>query len=203
MHKNKHHKLMLVFWNIIYWCSIAFGTIFSRFFQRYWRTGNFTLFGRVLEALKLVALDIIALIVLLGGLILIVVYVFGINQVSSIKSAFIVLNHVYGMIVLTGLLGYGLFQLPLYIWSRSHIDYLFYKNIAKASGVYDKYRDAQVELYRHANICRNAIEYIKKQHNYMEFEKQVDMLEDSIPEQYDDGIDIKGNRNIEPFKLNK
>lgn len=36
----------------------------------------------------------------------------------------------------------------------------------------------------------------------MKFEKHIEMLEDSLPKQFDDGIDIKGNRDIKEFQVN-
>ena len=194
---------MLVFWNILYWGNIACGTILNRFFQKYWRCGNFTFISRSLEAIRLMLIDIIAFGIILGLALGAVFWLFGFSGIMGLETALIMLNHVYGMLVLIWLLGYGVFQLPFHVYSKSFQNYMFYKEVAKAAGVYQAYRESQIELYRHANACRNAIEVIRKNGLGDQMKTQIDILEKSIPHKFDDGINITKNKDINEFKLNK
>lgn len=193
---------MLLIWNILYWGNITCGTVLNRFFQRYWRTGNFTVTKRICEALRYLTVDIIAIVAILGLAILVCTFLFGIKGMPIFKSAVLMLNHVYGMLILTWLLGYGMFHLPLHFFSKSYLSYYFYKNVAKAAGIYRAYRNSQIELYRHCNACRNAVAMIRREGAFEKLATQIKILEDSIPEKYDDGIEIKGNRHIQEFVMN-
>lgn len=147
-------------------------------------------------------IDIVAFTALLAISIGLVFAVFGAKGVEGLKTAMIMLNHVYGMLILTWLLGYGLFHFPLYVFTKSFRRFIFYKDVAKMHGIYEAYRDSQVNLYKHCNACRNAIEVIRRGGFSMKMKHQIDMLEESIPQKYDDGIKITENKEIKEFVLN-
>lgn len=44
-----------ILWNIVYWGSLVFGTIFSNFLTRYWQSGHFTVGRRIKHVLKVSA----------------------------------------------------------------------------------------------------------------------------------------------------
>jgi hypothetical protein len=159
-------------------------------------------FTRTIEALRLMIIDIIAFTVVLGVCLGAVYAIFGFAGVNGLKTALIMLNHVYGMLVLTWLLGYGMFQLPMHVFSKSFQNYIFYKDVAKAASVYEAYQVCQIELYRHANACRNAIVLIRQSGLAVKMKSQLDTLEGSIPEKYDDGNKITNNKEIVEFELN-
>mmetsp|Transcript_21641 Transcript_21641/g.21297 ORF Transcript_21641/g.21297 Transcript_21641/m.21297 type:complete len:97 (+) Transcript_21641:465-755(+) len=94
-------------------------------------------------------IDIIAFGILLGLCIGLVFAVFGSDGIIGLKTAFIMLNHVYGMLILTWLLGYGLFHFPIYIFSKSFRKFTFYKDVAKCPNIHEAFRESQVELYKH------------------------------------------------------
>jgi hypothetical protein len=147
-------------------------------------------------------IDIIAFAVILAICFGAVFFIFGFEGVNGAKTAFIMLNHVYGMMVLTWLLGYGMFQLPLHVFSKSFQNYMFYKEVAKSASVYEQFRESQIELHRHANACKNAIKAIKDNGQGLKLQYQIDMLEASIPEKYDDGLKIGKDSEIHEFKIN-
>lgn len=147
-------------------------------------------------------IEIIAFAIILAVCLGAVYALFGFAGINGAKTALIMLNHVYGMLILTWLLGYGLFQLPLHVYSKSFQNYIFYKDVAKAASVYEAFRIGQIELYHHANACRNAIVLIRQSGLAVEMKTQLDILEGSIPENYDDGIKINGNEAIVEFELN-
>jgi len=153
--------------------------------------------------LKLMIIDIIAFSVILGVSLALVFFVFGVQGIGGLQTSMIILNHVYGMLVLTWLLGYGMFQFPLHVFSKSFQNYMFYKEVAKSASVYEDFRECQIELYRHANACTNAIKLIKENGYGYDMRVQVEMLEQSIPENYDDGIRIGKDSHIREFEINQ
>jgi hypothetical protein len=41
-----------ILWNIVYWGSLVFGSIFTNFLTRYWQSGHFSMGRRVTHVLK-------------------------------------------------------------------------------------------------------------------------------------------------------
>jgi hypothetical protein len=106
------------------------------------------------------------------------------------------------MFVLTLLLGYGLFFLPLNLWKRSDNQAILYKELETAHQVFREYREALTEFHtitsQIKNLCSN--------HRTGENTRFLDIMLDEIPEKDLEGqqiahsqyfhLDIKEGRAI-------
>ena len=107
---------MRIAWNLTYFGNIIFGTFLNKFFQKYWRSGHFSLCGKIKYALKLLFIMILALIILLILSSVAIYFVFGMTGLHGAKAALLVMSNVFGVVIMVILLSYGLFALPVVIF---------------------------------------------------------------------------------------
>ncbi len=110
---------MYIYWNVIYWCNFVCGSILNTFFQRYWRTGHYSLIQKILQAIKNL-IKMLLIMGVLGGIAILVIYFWMKGEgINSGKAMLLILSNMYGLLILVLLLGFGLFQVPISIWKRT------------------------------------------------------------------------------------
>jgi len=144
----------------------------------YDQAGHLQFCKKMTWTLKQFAKQIIILLVIFAVACLIISSAFKINGSKAIQGSILILINVYGLIVLTFLLGYGLVQLPWFIWTRSYPDYLLKCELSKSDEFFKKYREAQVELNEAAHTYQLVIEKIPKGHELYGY---VQYLKDEMP----------------------
>ena len=107
---------MSIAWNLTYFGNIIFGTFLNKFFQKYWRSGHFSLGGRIKYALKMLLIMIIAALLVFGMASVAIYVAFGQRGLHGGKAALLILSNVFGMLVMVILLSYGLFAVPVVVF---------------------------------------------------------------------------------------
>lgn len=141
----------------------------------YDQAGHLTFVKKIGWTLKQFARQILILLIVFAVACIIVAAAFKINGYKTIQGSILILINVYGLIVLTFLLGYGLVQFPWFIWTLSFPEYLLKCELSKSDQIFKKYREAQVELNEAAKTYQNVIEKIPKGHElygYVQFLKE-------------------------------
>ena len=85
--------------------------------------------------------------VFMGVIFLIVTVAYGEKGAEGFKAGVLIMSNVYGMIILVVLLSYGLFNLPLYVWSLANYEYQFFNALSRAPNIFQEYRSALVSKY--------------------------------------------------------
>lgn len=104
-----------VLWNIVYWGSLVFGTVFSGFLTRYWQSGHFTVAKRIKHTLKRLLKMILAAAIVFA-ILAALIFTWLQPRLEGLKSIAMIMSSLYNMLVLTVLMSYGLFNLPIYLW---------------------------------------------------------------------------------------
>ena len=124
--------------------------------------GHLTFSKKIMWTLKQFVRQIIILLIIFAIACIIIAAAFKINGYKALQGAILILINVYGLLVLTFLLGYGLVQFPWFIWTLSYPDYLLKCELSKSDEIFKKYREAQVELNEAALTYQHVIEKIPK-----------------------------------------
>lgn len=75
----------------------------------------------------------------------------GFMQIAIDSS--LLMSNLYGLVVLTLLLSYGLAFLPYSLWHRIDSKSVLYEVLAEADEIYKAYRDARVDFHTEVSIC--------------------------------------------------
>lgn len=154
---------MKTVWTVIYWGNFVTGTIFNTFLQRYWRTGHFRWFMKVITAFRNLLIILIILGVLAGAGML-ALYLWKKEEgLAQAMSVLMILGNCYGLLVLVLLLGYGLFHIPIKVWWSASRSFTFYHKVGQAHPTFQKYRESLIELYNVIAKCNGVIEKGRKQ----------------------------------------
>ena len=140
--------------------------------------GHLTFSKKIMWTLKQFVRQIIILLIIFAIACIIIAAAFKINGYKALQGAILILINVYGLLVLTFLLGYGLVQFPWFIWTLSYPDYLLKCELSKSDEIFKKYREAQVELNEAALTYQHVIEKIPKGHELYGY---VQYLKDELP----------------------
>jgi hypothetical protein len=99
-------------------------------------------------------------------------------HLEGLKSIAMIMSSLYNMIVLSALLGFGLFNLPVYLWKKEDKKVQLYSELERAETVRSEYRACVTEFFVIVNQCKNMIEKHKSSQN-AEF---LDILAAELPE---------------------
>lgn len=153
---------MDVLWQVVYWGNLIQGSFVTKFFQKYWVSGHFSVASRVKATLRQFLIMIVA------GLILIVLAAalayYLLRDVSHeqfieySKTAILVLSNMYGTIVLVTLLSYGLAFLPFQIWKLSNNHQVVFEGLMQAEQMSQSRKDALIEFRKEVKSCRNMVQ---------------------------------------------
>lgn len=144
----------------------------------YDQAGHLSFTKKVGWTLKQFVKQIVILLIVFAVACIILASAFKINGYKALQGAILILINVYGLLVLTFLLGYGLVQFPWFIWTLSFPDYLLKNELSKSDDFFKKYREAQVELNEAAKTYQHVIEKIPKGHELYGY---VQFLKDEMP----------------------
>ena len=179
-------------WNIIYWGSLLFGSVFNQFFTRYWQSGHFKVWGRVKQTAKGLVIRMIAgAVAIVIGFFLVFV-VLKVRDVSGIKAVALILTNVINMLQLVVLLAYGLFNLPIYLWKCADNKLALYDELKHAEKVRMEYRSALADFYTIVSQCRNMIQNHRSGANT----EYMDILESELPKKDLEGTVINYSSNF-------
>lgn len=114
--QDKFNATMDILWQVVYWGNLFQGSFVTKFFQKYWVSGHFSVASRVKATLKQL------LILMVAGLIFVTLCAslayFLLRDISHekfmeySKASILVMSNMYGTLVLVILLSYGLAFLP-------------------------------------------------------------------------------------------
>ena len=195
---QKHQTFISILWNVIYWGSLLFGTIFSKIFGKYWQSGHFKMWARIKQVIKSLMILIIGGAVVFGVMIVVVYGMLKVRDISGIKAVALILSNVYNMLVLVLLLAYGLFNLPIVLWKYADNKQTLFSELERAESVRQEYREAVADFYMAVSQCRNMIMNRRTGAN-SEF---MDILDQEMPKQDLDGavISHSSNFNLDTLK---
>ena len=156
-----------ILWNIVYWGSLVSGTVFSTFLSRYWQSGHFTVMARVKHTIKVSPthyyhhfqslLKLIVAACIVFGILAALVFGYLKPDIEGLKSIALIMTSIYNMLVLVSLLGYGLFNLPLYLWKQYDHRENLYAELETASEVRRDYRSSMADFYTVVSQCKNMV----------------------------------------------
>lgn len=104
-------------WNVIFYVNFVACWIVLPFFQEYEDSGEFTFKGRIKDALKLNGV-LIGVLCLGAGAIVVYLIIFQQFSITQIPSVFAMLVNIFGMLLVTLALGFGLVSLPKEFYSK-------------------------------------------------------------------------------------
>lgn len=115
---------MDILWQVVYWGNLIQGSFVTKFYQKYWVSGHFSVASRVKATLKQLLILLIAGLIFLAAIAAVVYYLYkdffeNESFTEYSKAAILVMSNAYGTILLVILLSYGLAFLPFSVWKRS------------------------------------------------------------------------------------
>mmetsp|Transcript_33774 Transcript_33774/g.41734 ORF Transcript_33774/g.41734 Transcript_33774/m.41734 type:complete len:148 (+) Transcript_33774:353-796(+) len=122
--QSNFNSMMDTLWGVVYWGNLLQGSFVTKFFQKYWVNGHFSVAARVKATLtKLLVMMIAGLLfcaaIAITGYFLVRDYLHDTSFTEVAKTTILVMSNVYGTLVLVILLSYGLAFLPFSVWKRS------------------------------------------------------------------------------------
>jgi hypothetical protein len=121
--QKEFNSLMDILWGVIYWGNLIQGSFVTKFYQKFWVSGHFSIASRVKASLKQLLILMIAGLLFMGILALVAYYLMREylheNFLEMCKTAILILSNTYGTLVLVILLSYGIAFLPFSLWKRS------------------------------------------------------------------------------------
>eukprot|EP00347_Sterkiella_histriomuscorum_P021826 403332633 len=184
--QEKHDTLKKILWNLIYWGSLLFGTVLSKFFSKYWQSGHFSICGRVKHSFKQLLILMVGGGIVLGILGFSIYTKFGFQGLNGVKAALLIMTNVYSMLQLVVLLAYGLFNLPVYLWKCADNKHSLFEELQNAENIRSEYRTAMTDFQMFVIECKNLINQHRNGYNTL----FMDILEDELPKQDLEGQSI-------------
>ena len=130
------NTMMDVLWQIVYWGNLLQGSFVTKFFQRYWVSGHFSLCSRIRATLKqfliMIIVSLIVLIILGAILYHFLKDYLQREHLDVGKTIILIMSNVYGTLVLVILLSYGLAFLPFSVWKRADNNYMVFEHLMNA-----------------------------------------------------------------------
>ena len=130
---------MDILWQIIYWGNLLQGSFVTKFFQKYWVSGHFSIGSRIKATLKQLLIMMLAVIIFVAILASLAYFYMKdfIKQhkghaMEIAKAGTLVMANMYGTLLLVILLSYGLVFLPFSVWKRSNNSQLVYEDLIAA-----------------------------------------------------------------------
>ena len=123
---------MRVIWRFVYWGNLIQGSFVTKFYQRYWVSGHFSMGSKVKATCKNLMIRMIAGLVFLSLIGVLGYYMIKDEENSKeqfqeyAKMSMLLMSNIYGTVVLVILLSYGLAFMPFSIWKRSNNSQLVY-----------------------------------------------------------------------------
>jgi ABC-type transport system involved in cytochrome c biogenesis permease subunit len=113
-------------------------------------------------------------------------------HVEGLKSIAMIMSSIYNMLVLVVLMGYGLFNLPIYLWKRQDNRERLYAELETAEVVRKEYRSSMADFYTIVSQCKNMVASHKTAANaeYME------ILQKELPDKDLEGQTIGVSKNF-------
>ena len=85
--------------------------------------------------------------VIIFGILAVVVFVWLQPNISGLKSIAMIMSSCYNMLVLVALMGYGLFNLPIFLWKYQDNKESLYAELEQAEQVRKDYRSSMADFY--------------------------------------------------------
>jgi hypothetical protein len=114
-------------------------------------------------------------------------------HIEGLKSIAMIMSSLYNMLVLCLLMGFGLFNLPIFLWKFHDHRESLYAELQRADQVRRDYRESMAEFYVVVNKCKNLIANHKTSKN-AEF---MDVLASEMPEKDLEGQTIGQSKNFQ------
>jgi len=169
--KDQMHNFLKLEYMILYWISIILNFVFLRFQLSYWNQGHPTLRERVIATLKslsklLMIFGIVFLIILLIAFIK-----FGANTADVLLTTAKLLNYVYCFIHCIVLLGYGLIELPYYIYEFTNTSSKLENLLKNVESFVNEYQKSMNQLFADKIYLLELCTKVKnnKEHQSREF----------------------------------
>jgi hypothetical protein len=173
---------LTIAWSVLYWSGLLLSWLVIPLLSGYYMNGGFNFKQKLLLSLRL---NLILFTLILSIFCVGIIYLRAVDNYSwtDITSLLIVINNVFGLLVLTFLAGYGLSELPRNIYYNSNVmrklDECYY-NAATIHAELDDTRDelaATVKLVRamepHINSAANINSEIRVYYGIIENELHV------------------------------
>lgn len=155
-------KNLVTFWSVVYWTSMLLGYFMSDFLRDAIASGAFTIGGRVRHSLRNGAMFYVPF-CLLG-------IVFLVYELVTFKVTLVGLRgyckaaaNAFSLCVVVLMLGYGLVELPRYLWNKGDVEgqlrYLYFRVSEyqeQLSGATERLADALAALERAARLIESA-----------------------------------------------
>ena len=133
----------------------------TKFFQKYWVSGHFSVASRTKAVLRQLLIVIVAgLVVVALGASLVYFLLSEVHHEKIMeysKVAILVMSNMYGTLVLVILLSYGLAFLPFQIWKQANNGQIVFESLRSAEQMSYGRKDALIEFRKEAKACRNMV----------------------------------------------
>lgn len=109
---------LALLWQVSFWSTQLLTWLIIPILQNYSDAGDFTVLGRLKTAIR--RLWVFYLVIMVLSIVgIVVAWSYGRLTLSTLPELIITMSNTFGLIVVIGLLGYGLVDIPRVLWRRS------------------------------------------------------------------------------------
>jgi len=180
-------------WEANYWTAFVLSWAWCPLLQSYVLAGGFTFWQKAWQSIK-ENLILYSVLLVLGIGVLIYIGVTQQFDLNAMMGVVMALANAYGLIFVSCFLGYGLVEIPRYMWFLSKPELVLRYQEFKASSTKDNVDDCSLDLVDVIRKINGLDKNISMQH---EFRKYVDVMVKKCPsdrEKY--GVDNENVSNI-------
>lgn len=148
VNQKEFNHTMDILWGVVYWGNLLQGSFVTKFYQKYWVSGHFSIASKVKATLRQLLILMVVGLVFMGALAGIAYYLtkdyVQENFLELSKTAILICSNTYGTMVLVVLLSYGIAFLPFSLWKRSNNSQIVYESLLQADSVSQENKDARL-----------------------------------------------------------
>ncbi|GMR36840.1 hypothetical protein PMAYCL1PPCAC_07035, partial [Pristionchus mayeri] len=155
-------EFLLSLWRIVYWSAQLMTWLILPLMQSYSTAGDFTSLGRMRTALVNNAIYYGIYLIIFILLVIYAVFKGIVINTEHLKVILVSASNTWGLLLLVGLLGYGLVEVPRQLWYTGRRDYrlnkVYFKldqKVQEKNDAEDSYRDAFKEARSVLNAVKN------------------------------------------------